>query len=163
MEKIKILILIIVFIFLLIICNKILRNEENKIIINDTVNNLGVETISNIDKQNYNYEEDNMSKNVLELTNENFEKEVLECENTVLIDFYADWCGPCKMLSPIIEEVATEEKDVKFVKINVDEMQEIASKYQVVSIPTLVVVRNGEIINRSVGLIDKNKVKDLIK
>lgn len=104
-----------------------------------------------------------MSGNVLEITSENFEKEVLQSDKKVLIDFYADWCGPCKMLSPIIEEVSGEETNVKFVKLNIDEAEDIAIEYQVMSIPTLVVIENGKEVNRSVGLIDKEQVKDLIK
>lgn len=104
-----------------------------------------------------------MTGNVLEITSENFEKEVLESDKKVLIDFYADWCGPCKMLSPIIEEVSGEEANVKFVKLNIDQAEDIAIDYQVMSIPTLVVMENGKEVNRSVGLIDKDQVKDLIK
>lgn len=81
----------------------------------------------------------------------------------VLVDFYADWCGPCKMLSPIIDEVAEENTDIKVVKVNVDDAQDLAMKYQVMSIPTLVVIKNGEEVNRSVGLIDKAQVLNLIK
>lgn len=104
-----------------------------------------------------------MSENVLEVTSENFEKEVLESEKTVLVDFYAEWCGPCKRLSPIVEEVAKEETEVKFVKMNIDNCEDIAIEYQVMSIPTLVVMKNGKEANRSVGLIDKEQVKELIK
>ena len=104
-----------------------------------------------------------MNENVLEITSEDFKKEVLESDKTVLIDFYAEWCGPCKRLSPIVEEVAREEKDVKFVKLNIDNAEDIAIQYQVMSIPTLVVIKNGEEVNRSVGLIDKDQIKELIK
>ena len=100
---------------------------------------------------------------VLKVTSENFEKEVLQSDKTVLIDFYADWCGPCKMLSPIVDEVAEENTDIKVVKINVDNAQDLAMKYQVMSIPTLVVIREGREVNRSVGLIDKSEVISLIK
>lgn len=104
-----------------------------------------------------------MSENVLEVTSENFEKEVLESEKTVLIDFYAEWCGPCKRLSPIVEEVAAEETEVKFVKMNIDNCEDIAIEYQVMSIPTLVVIKDGKEVERSVGLIDKDKIKELVK
>lgn len=100
---------------------------------------------------------------VLKVTSENFEKEVLQSDKPVLIDFYADWCGPCKMLSPIVDEVAEENTDIKVVKINVDNAQDLAMKYQVMSIPTLVVIREGREVNRSVGLIDKSEVVSLIK
>lgn len=100
---------------------------------------------------------------ILKVNNDNFEKEVLQSDKKVLVDFYADWCGPCKMLSPIIDEVAEENTDIKVVKVNVDDAQNLAMKYQVMSIPTLVVIKNGEEVNRSVGLIDKAQVLNLIK
>ena len=100
---------------------------------------------------------------ILKINEDNFEKEVLEIEKTVLIDFFADWCGPCKMLSPIIEQFAKENEKVKVVKINVDELPDLAVKYGVRSIPTLVVIKNGEEVNRSVGLIDKSEILELVK
>ena len=100
---------------------------------------------------------------ILKINDDNFEKEVLESEKTVLIDFFADWCGPCKMLSPIIEQFAKENEEVKVVKINVDELPDLAVKYGVMSIPTLVVIKNGEEVNRSVGLIDKSEMLELVK
>ena len=100
---------------------------------------------------------------IIKVNGQNFEEEVIKSEKPVLIDFYADWCGPCKMLSPIIDEVAEENTDIKVVKVNVDDAQDLAMKYQVMSIPTLVVIKNGEEVNRSVGLIDKSQVLNLIK
>ncbi len=100
---------------------------------------------------------------IIKVNGQNFEEEVIKSEKPVLIDFYADWCGPCKMLSPIIDEVAEENTDIKVVKVNVDDAQDLAMKYQVMSIPTLVVIKNGEEVNRSVGLIDKAQVLNLIK
>ncbi len=100
---------------------------------------------------------------VLKITGKDFKKEVLESTNTVLVDFYADWCGPCKMLSPIIDEIAKENDNIKVVKINIDEEQDLAVEYQVMSIPTLVVIKNGKEINRSIGLIDKSEITGLIK
>ena len=100
---------------------------------------------------------------IIKVNSQNFEEEVIKSEKPVLIDFYADWCGPCKMLSPIIDEVAEENTDIKVVKVNVDDAQDLAMKYQVMSIPTLVVIKKGEEVNRSVGLIDKAQVLNLIK
>lgn len=99
----------------------------------------------------------------VEITNQNFEEEVLKSEIPVLVDFFATWCGPCKMLSPIVDEVAEEKEDIKFVKINVDESQETAFKYQIMSIPTLVVIQNGNEVKRSVGLIDKSEILEMLK
>ena len=100
---------------------------------------------------------------VVKVTSNNFEEEVIKCEKTVLVDFYAEWCGPCKMLSPIIDEIAKENTDIKVVKVNVDEAQDLAMKYQVMSIPTLVVIKNGQQINKSVGLRDKEEIISMIK
>lgn len=100
---------------------------------------------------------------MIKITNENFEQEILKSDKTVLIDFYADWCAPCKMLSPIIEQVAEENNDIKVVKINVDELQDIAIKYEVMSIPTLVVIKNGQEVNRSIGFVSKSQILDLVK
>ena len=100
---------------------------------------------------------------VLKIAEENFKKEVLEETKTVLVDFYADWCGPCKMISPVIEAVAKENTDVKFVKINVDEAQELAMNYNIMSIPTLLVIKDGKEVNRTVGLVDKSELLELLK
>ena len=99
---------------------------------------------------------------IIKVNSQNFEEEVIKSEKPVLIDFYADWCGPCKMLLPIIDEIAEENSEIKVVKVNVDDSQDLAMKYQVMSIPTLVVIKNGEEANRSVGLIDKSQVLNLI-
>ena len=88
---------------------------------------------------------------IIKLTKDNFEQEVLKSEKPVLVDFYADWCGPCQMLSPIVDEVAEERDDIKVGKINVDEQMELAQKYGVMTIPTLLVIKNGEIANKHIG------------
>ena len=100
---------------------------------------------------------------VLKISADNFKKEVLEEKKTVLVDFYADWCGPCKMISPVIEAIAKENETTKFVKINVDNAQELAMEYNIMSIPTLVVIKNGKEVNRTVGLVDKSELLELIK
>ena len=100
---------------------------------------------------------------ILKVNNQNFEEEVLKSQKPVLVDFYADWCGPCKMLSPVVDKVAEESEDIKVVKINVDEAQDLAMKYQVMSIPRLVVIKRGKEIKRSVGLVDKNEIMNMIK
>ena len=130
----------------------------------ETENMLNVENIASTAEENTvneNEEVDNMS--VLEVTTQTFQQEVLNSEKTVLIDFYADWCGPCKMLSPVVEEVAQENTDIKVVKINVDNAQELAVKYQIMSIPTLVVVKGGNEVTRSVGVISKTEMLEMIK
>ncbi|WP_270400301.1 thioredoxin [Mitsuokella multacida] len=96
------------------------------------------------------------------ITKENFNSEVLKAEGTVLVDFWATWCGPCRMLSPIVDEVASEHPDVKVGKINVDEQPELAQQFGIMSIPTLLVFKNGEKVQESVGLIPKEKVEALL-
>ena len=100
---------------------------------------------------------------VMHVTNENFEQEVLNSEKTVLVDFWAAWCGPCRMISPIIEELDEELTDVKFCKVNVDEQSELAVKYQVMSIPTLLVFKNGTVVEQSVGAKSKAAILEMLK
>ena len=95
---------------------------------------------------------------ILHVNSTNFEAEVLQSTQDVLVDFYADWCGPCKMLTPVIDEIAAEHPDVKVVKLNVDNAPEIATKYGVMSIPTLIVFRNGQAVNQSIGLVGKQAI-----
>ncbi|MCR5439883.1 MAG: thioredoxin [Selenomonas sp.] len=97
------------------------------------------------------------------ITKDNFQTEVLKTKGTVLIDFWASWCGPCRMLSPIVDQVAEEHPDVKVGKINVDEEPELASQFDVMSIPMLVVFKDGQKVNESVGLVPKEKVVELIQ
>ena len=98
----------------------------------------------------------------MELTKSNFEKEILSHEGLCIVDFWASWCMPCKMLAPVIDELAEEYPEVKFGKVNVDEQGELASKYGIVSIPTLLFFRDGEIVNRSVGYRAKEDIAELI-
>lgn len=101
---------------------------------------------------------------VLTITSKNFEQEVSKSEIPVLLDFWASWCGPCKILSPIVDEVAEEVNGkVKVGKINVDEEQELARAFNIMSIPTLVVINNGKLVNQSVGVISKQQILDMIK
>jgi len=95
---------------------------------------------------------------VVKVTADNFEAEVLKSEKTVVADFNAGWCGPCKMLAPVLEDVSEEMTGVKFVSINIDDEDVLAEDYDVVSIPCLVVFKNGEEANRSVGLISRDEL-----
>jgi thioredoxin 1 len=99
----------------------------------------------------------------LQLTKANFESEVLESERPVLVDFWAPWCGPCRMVSPIVDEIAEETEDAKVTKVNVDEQPELAAKYGVMSIPTLLVFRNGKLANKAVGARQKSAILELLK
>lgn len=98
------------------------------------------------------------------ITSENFKKEVLESDIPVLVDFWAPWCGPCRMQGPILEELEKEvEGKVKIGKINVDEESDVASEYNVASIPTLILFKNGQIVNQTVGLHSKDELLELLK
>lgn len=99
---------------------------------------------------------------VITITKENFKQEVAEYSGTVLLDFWAVWCGPCRMLSPIVDEIAEERTDIKVGKINTDEQPELAAAFRIVSIPTLIVIRNGKVIKQSLGAIPKEQVLELL-
>lgn len=97
-------------------------------------------------------------------TTENFDKEVLAADKPVLVDFYADWCGPCKMMAPAVEQLAEEMEGTAIVgKLNVDENEEIAMRYQVMSIPTLLIFKGGKIVNKAVGVQKKEIVRKMLE
>ena len=124
------------------------------IILNIYLNNGNKVEISN---------EEESGMEIMKVTSANFEEEVLNSDKTVLIDFYAEWCGPCKAYSPIVESVASENEEIKVVKIDVDNAQDIAMKYQVMSIPTTVIIKNGQEVNRAVGMMSKSDLIEMVK
>ena len=99
---------------------------------------------------------------VLEVTGATFEKEVLQSDRPVLADFYADWCGPCKMLRPILEEISDDRQDVKVVSINIDEEDELAEQFDVSAIPCVVLIKDGMEVDRSVGLKPREALEELL-
>ena len=99
---------------------------------------------------------------VIDVNKDNFEKEVLNSDKKVLVDFNADWCGPCKMIKPMIEEIAESDDEIKVVSINIDDEDELSEKYNVSSIPCLIIFDKGKEIKRNVGLISKDDIEGLI-
>ena len=100
---------------------------------------------------------------IIELTKDNFDKEVVESDKKVLIDFWASWCAPCRMLSPTVDAIAEERDDVKVCKVNVDKQGELASAFYVSSIPMLVVIKDKKVVDSSVGLISKNEIIKMLE
>jgi thioredoxin 1 len=100
---------------------------------------------------------------VVVITADNFENEVLKADKPVLLDFWASWCGPCKMLSPVVDQIAEEAADIKVGKVNVDEEMELARQFNIMSIPTLLVFKDGKLANQSVGVIPKQAILDLVR
>lgn len=99
---------------------------------------------------------------VIDVNESNFEEEVIKSERRVLVDFNADWCGPCKMLRPVLDQIAEEKENIKIVSVNVDSNENLARDYNVFSIPCLVLIENGKEINRSVGMVPKSDVEKMI-
>ena len=100
---------------------------------------------------------------VIVLTAENFEKEVLTSDKPVLVDFWAAWCGPCRMLSPVVDEIAEENPDIRVGKVNVDEQEELAARFGIMSIPTLIAFRGGKAVGQTVGVQSKQAILDMLK
>ena len=98
----------------------------------------------------------------ININKNNFQREVMDSEQPVLLDFWAPWCGPCRMVAPIVEEIARERKDIKVGKVNVDEQPELASRFGVMSIPTLVVMKDGKIVNQAMGARPKNAILGML-
>ncbi len=135
------------FILLLISITVIYNYFINK----DTKQSIKENNIENI------YEKEKIE--IMEIENaEQFQKEVIEENEIVFVDFYATWCNPCKVMSPIIEEIAKEHKDVKFVKVDVDNNEELAIKYNVMSIPTMFIIKNGKVTKKFVGIVSKENI-----
>ena len=100
---------------------------------------------------------------VININKHDFQDEVMNADKPVLLDFWASWCGPCRMVSPVVDEIAAERSDVKVGKVNVDEQPELAGQFGVMSIPTLVVIKNGRIVNQAIGAMPKSAILELLQ
>ena len=99
---------------------------------------------------------------VLHINKDNFHKEVLHSEKPVLLDFFASWCGPCRMVGPILDEIAEEREDIKVCKVNIDEQPELASRFRIMSVPTLMVLKDGQIMDQSIGAKPKHQILAMV-
>ena len=99
---------------------------------------------------------------VIDITKENFKEEVAEYKGTVLLDFWAVWCGPCRAMSPIVDEIAKEHPEIKVGKVNVDDQMELGRAFKIANIPTLLIIKDGEVVNKQIGLAPKEKVLELL-
>ncbi len=145
-SKVLIIIAIIFFVIVMIILSKYLNNMNNSEISNNQESKLNDGQIE-----------------IIEVTSDNFEEEVLNSSKTVVIDFYADWCQPCKVYSPIIEEFAKENENIKIVKVDVDNSEDLAIKYHAISIPTTVIIKDGKEVNRVVGIVSKSDLEQILQ
>ncbi len=99
---------------------------------------------------------------VITITKDNFQQEIMESSQTVMLDFWASWCGPCRMLSPVIDEIAEERSDIKVGKVNVDEQPALARSFRIMSIPTVAVMKNGKVVRQSMGVRPKKQIEELL-
>lgn len=175
MKKKVIFIVVTIIVILLIILISIFLRKQNEKMLGIADNNIIVENAliesnhvnDNLDNNNAggntvkNNENDYVR--IIEVTEKDFNNEVLNSDKPVLIDFYADWCEPCKILYPIIEEIAEENENIKVVRINVDNEFYLSMQYQIMSIPTMVVIKNGEEVNRMIGVNTKESILSILE
>ena len=163
MDDVKKLVIIVVVLAIILFGASFIINKQNEKKYNISSTNSSIDIDNNNTKSNVtNNNAHIVEYAVIDVNASSFETEVINSDKKVLIDFYADWCGPCNRLSPIVDKVAKDNKDIKVVRIDVDKNESLMTKYNVRSIPTLVVIENGKEINRSVGLIPEDSILALI-
>lgn len=175
-KKIIFIVVTVIVILMIVLISIFLKEQSNKmlgLIDNNTdVNNSIIEenseegtnnSISINEMQVTNSNNETSETGIIEITEKDFNDEVLNSDKTVLIDFYADWCEPCKILYPIIEEIAEENENIKVVRINVDNEFDLSMQYQVMSIPTMVVIKKGEEVNRMIGVNSKENILSILE
>lgn len=175
-KKIIFIVVTVIVILMIVLISIFLKEQSNKmlgLIDNNTeVNNSIIEenseeetnnSISINEMQVTDSNNETSDTEIIEITEKDFNDEVLNSDKTVLIDFYADWCEPCKILYPIIEEIAEENENIKVVRINVDNEFDLSIQYQVMSIPTMVVIKNGEEVNRMIGVNSKENILSILE
>ncbi len=118
--------------------------------------------LASVSLKQYGLEEEEEKMEIMNFTKENFEEEVLKSNKVVLIDFYADWCGPCQMMAPVFDSLAKEHEEVKFGRINIDEQEDLAIQYGVMSIPTFIAIKDGEVKDKVIGAVDKSTLEEMI-
>ena len=164
-NTITVIALIFIFVGIMVFASTFVKNYQTHFEMEnvDSTDKIGISADNDNNKNENNNKKEEEKMEILKVTSENFEEEVLKNEGTVLIDFYADWCGPCKMIAPVVEKIAEENPSLKVVKVNIDEEESLAIQYRVMSIPTFLVVKNGEVVNKVVGAVDKATLEDVIK
>lgn len=160
-NKVGTIVLILILVSLLVVCYQIIDKQSvKKLTLNELVSNSNTDEIDNKTETENGVESG--ANAVIDVNESNFESEVLNSNKKVLIDFYADWCGPCNKLSPIVDKVAEENEDIKVVRIDVDQNEELMNKFNVRSIPALIVIEDGKEITRSIGLVSEDRILSLL-
>ena len=161
-KKIIYIVIFVIFIVFLIIASVMMNKKSNEKLNTNISNITDSNNMNNIENSDDDIQIEDTSK-IKEVFDDNFEKEVLKSDKPVLVDFYATWCGPCKYLSPIIEQIARENDNIKVVKVDVDSAPKLVKKYMIYSMPTVALFNEGEEINRFSGALPKDIIEKFIK
>jgi len=155
--KLKTLIIILA-VFLVLLLAMDFKDETNNTVAGNTKTEYVEQNIKGNDVSQDMEGKGEKNMEVLEITSNNFEQEVMQSDKVVIIDFWAEWCGPCRQMSPIIEQIAEENQELKVCKVNVDEENALSIKYGITAIPTILIIKNGEVVERFLGVTAKDKI-----